>query len=78
MKVPYVLTATGNVAQPQINHCIFNLDETGAREEAAKVAPALYAAGYFNFTLFRVIDEENHILVTTIKVESREPIVTVR
>jgi hypothetical protein len=89
MKIDFVLTASGNVALPRIQHAMFagkpdDGTATGEGEQlnrvknaATEIAAALSKAGYSNFTLYDVQGDTHHT-VGHIRVEVLDPVATYR
>lgn len=80
MQIEAMLIAQGSIGKPQLNLAIFEETTERLKDEASKIAAALYPAGYYRFTLYDVLGNEDgaHKQLMTFSVEQPAPIVTVR
>jgi hypothetical protein len=72
----YILVASGSITAPQLDILVYDTDDFNATERAKKMVAQLSKGGYFSFNLYVVKDE--HKVVATFRVETPEPVVTVR
>ncbi|QIG68026.1 hypothetical protein EVB55_091 [Rhizobium phage RHph_Y68] len=72
----FILLASGSSITPCITHAMFESLTELAQEESIRVIKQLSKAGYYVFDLFDV--REDHVLVESYRVETPEPIVTVK
>ena len=77
MKIHFILVASGSIVTPRVNHAIFYDDAERAKEDAKAVVASLSKAGHFTFDLYDVGGDE-HKAIASYRVETPEPVVTIR
>jgi hypothetical protein len=78
MLTKFILVASGSIITPKLDINVWEDFAPNARTTAEKMVAKLALAGYFQFTLYDVQDENNHKTIATFTVEVPAPVVSMK
>ena len=81
MNIKYMLTASGSITMPMINHVLRINEITHAQSEAIDAVKTLSKAGFYQFHLWDMTEIDHlgqYKLIEEYRVELPEPMVTVK